>query len=125
MTTTEPLSPEKMEALRAAAKKTLELVSDNGHCGESTMERRDRWARLEAALKALAVLANPATILRLLAQAERVRELEAALRIAREAISSCSPETFGSGNMNGLSDPYPIQAELLTTIDAALKDPQP
>jgi len=50
----------------------------------------------------------------------RVKVLEAALATAREAIASVHETTFGEGNMGGLSDPYPLQAELLYAIDTAL-----
>ncbi|WP_041544596.1 MULTISPECIES: hypothetical protein [Chelativorans] len=42
------------------------------------------------------------------------------LKTARDAIASVAVETFGVADHGGLSDPYPIQAELLHNIDAAI-----
>ena len=52
--------------------------------------------------------------------ADTIDALVAVLKPAREAIASVPVETFGVADHDGLSDPYPIQAELLHNIDAAL-----
>jgi len=54
------------------------------------------------------------------AAAEHIRSLHSTLIIARDAIASVHEATFGEGNMGGLSDPYPIQAEILHAITTAI-----
>jgi len=126
-----PITPDSFEARAIAAGHTLELDGDGqidgvalayGHCngprcsvcdwggchhcnppippcdGGVEKAERDAAERVEAAAP----------------------DLLAALKVARDAIASAPPATFGEGDSGGLSAPYPIQSEILATIDAAI-----
>jgi hypothetical protein len=148
MTTPNPLSPEEMEALRAAAEKATpgpwvvwsslyERMAAQLRSADTTVEGvalAEFYGRANGYCNASFIaLANPASILRLLAQAERVRELEARVAAATKAaqIALGQLETWAQGS--AFTKPKAGQIILhmasvervIGELRAALKDPRP
>lgn len=77
-------SSDELDTLRGVAEKARTANAENGHCGEGTLERRERLARADAALAALHYLLTPDAVLRLLDLPDDARrERDAAKELAR------------------------------------------
>ena len=104
---------ETLSILDDRDKKIAELETENAHLTRDSHRRQANQIKsTESAEKDYQGL--------LLAANEKIAELEAALRVAREAIESLPADALGTATPID-AYPYPIRDEVINTISQALK----